>query len=172
MISSAYISSVGESYHNKGWAYGSIKYDTEQQTYLWFNFANFFWNTANFMCSLNFVIATTCTLWYFSADKDKDNGFVWTSINWLMFKHFGSVALSSIIIAAMWVLQLIMRMIIAMLKSDDKGGENCLVICLAKMVSCCIDCFENCVAFISKQAYVEIAIKSCGYCTAACDSVS
>ena len=95
-----------------------------------------------------------------------------TSINWLMFKHFGSVAFSSLVIAGMWVIQLVMRMVIAMLQSDDKAGENCLIICLAKILSCCIDCVESFVRFISKQAYVEIALRSCGYCTAACASVS
>lgn len=172
ICSSAYIASVGTSTHNKGWAYGTMKYDTETNVYLWLLVVSFFWNTANFLCSLNFVLATTCTLWYFSNDKNKDNGFVMTSINWLMFKHFGSVCLSSLLLAAVWVLQLVMRMIIAMLKSDDKAGENCLVICLVKMVTCCIDCFERCVQFISKQAYCEIAIRSCGYCSAACSSMN
>ena len=40
------------------------------------------------------------------------------------------------------------------------------------MVSCCIDCFERCVSFLSKQAYVEITIRSCSYCSGACKSMS
>ena len=125
-----------------------------------------------FLCTLNFMLASMCTLWYFSPKDKKDNGFMCQSFSWLIFKHFGSVALSSLILSCFWVVQLAMRIQIAVQKHDDKAGENWAVICLAKIVSCCIDCFERCVNFLSKQAYVEIVIRSCSYCTGACKSMA
>lgn len=125
-----------------------------------------------FLFSLNFVTTCTATLWYFADKNAKYKGYCMQSFNWMLFKHFGSVALSSLLLAIMWVAQLLMKVLIAMLKDDDAAGENTCAICIAKIFSCCLDCFERCISFISKQAYCEIAIRSCSYCEGACKSMA
>lgn len=93
------------------------------------------------------------TLWYFKWPQNK----IKTALNWTFFKHFGSIALSSMILATVWVIQLLLQALIYFLKSDNETGQNTCFIWIAKCFKCCIDCFEKCVTFISKQAYVEIA---------------
>lgn len=131
--SSAYIFSIGDVYHKTGYAVGSIKWDPFTNFLFAINWFNFFWQTAIFLCSLYFVIVSTATLWYFEWHKDEHHGsLVSTSITWLFLHHFGSVAFSALLIAATWVLQLVMMAIIYMLKVEDKGGENQCAICLVK----------------------------------------
>lgn len=170
--SSAYIFSIGEVYHVKGYAVGSIKWDALTSVLFATNWINFFWQSAIFMCSLYFLIVCTCTLWYFEFNHGEKNGtLVITSFKWMWLKHMGTIVLSSFIIATTWVLQLLMTALIYVLKSEDKAGENQCAICIAKCCSCCLDCFEKCLTFISKQAYVEVVLRSCGFCSGACASM-
>jgi len=102
-----------------------------QKVYFWTTIGSFFWNSALYLCSLNFLITTTCTLWYFDKEKigKEKNENCSKAFKWMAWYHFGSVALSSLIIGLFWILQLLMKILIASLKGDDKAGENCCMIC-------------------------------------------
>lgn len=52
-----------------------------------------------------------------------------------------------------------------------KGDGNETVGCMAKCMLCCAGCIEKCLGFINKQAYVEVALQSTGYCTSAWASI-
>jgi choline transporter-like protein 2/4/5 len=172
IASSAYVFSVGEVIHKKGYAFGVIEWDTETTIYFWMCLWSFIWHSAIILCSLNFLITCSATLWYFAHNKTSpETAFYWTAFNWTFLKHWGSVVFSAVLIGTLWAVQIVMSMLIAMLKSDDKGGENKIAIWIATCFSCCLECFESCVTFLSNQSYVEISIKSISYIPAACASM-
>merc|ERR1712066_826308 len=48
-----------------------------------------------------------------------------------------------------------------------KDSGNPVGSCLAKVCVCCLWCFEKCIAFLNKNAYMDIAITSSNFCPAA-----
>merc|ERR1712117_527768 len=45
--------------------------------------------------------------------------------------------------------------------------KNRVMVLLLKMVQCCIWCFEKCIQFLNKNAYIQICLLSKPFCTSA-----
>lgn len=79
--------------------------------------------------------------------------------------HLGSVAFGSGIIAAVQLARAIMMYIDSQTKSlQDK---NIILKLLMKIVHCILWCFEKCIKYLTKNAYIFIAIKGSSFCGAA-----
>jgi hypothetical protein len=79
--------------------------------------------------------------------------------------HAGSVAFGSFLVA---VVQL-MRAILAYLDKQTQKAQkkNCILKLIFKCVACCLWCFEKCVKYICRQAYVIVIMDSKSFCAAA-----
>lgn len=77
----------------------------------------------------------------------------------------GSIAFGALIIAIMQMIKLAFEYI---RKKYEKAIPNnpctkCIICCLR----CCIWCLDKCVKFITKNAYIQIALTNNNFCTAA-----
>jgi len=114
IASSAYVFSVGDVVHKPGYAFGVIEWTTETTIYFYMCLWSFIWHSAIILCSLNFLVTCSATLWYFAHNKENpETAFYWTALNWMYLKHWGSVVFSAILIGMLWVVQLFMQMLIA-----------------------------------------------------------
>eukprot|EP01052_Picozoa_sp_SAG31_P047855 SAG31_NODE_9757_length_1232_cov_83.887908_2_plen_137_part_00 len=79
--------------------------------------------------------------------------------------HFGSMLFGAAIIA---IVQLA-RMILAYLDSQTKSWQNKskLLKIMFKVVACVLWCFEKILKFITRRAYIMIAINGKGFCASA-----
>lgn len=51
-------------------------------------------------------------------------------------------------------------------------NNNILMKIMFKVVQCCLWCFEKCLKFITRNAYIFIALKGDSFCSAAKDAFS
>eukprot|EP00949_MAST-11_sp_MAST-11-sp1_P000220 g220.t1 len=118
-------------------------------------------------------IAGAVTHWYWgskdigadvTAKPKKYRGGVSICCSWKLSMRFhgGTAAFGSLIIA---IVQLI-RMILAYMQKQLKAhaGDSKLIVCALKILQCCFCCFEQCMKFVSKQAYIYTAITGNGFC--------
>lgn len=77
--------------------------------------------------------------------------------------HLGTLAFGAVMIAFVRVI----RMGLAYLEKLSSDTGNCIGACIAKVLFCCLYCFESCLAFISKNAYMDVALHSSSFCEAA-----
>ncbi|OQS06453.1 choline transporter [Thraustotheca clavata] len=77
--------------------------------------------------------------------------------------HFGSLAFGAFLIA---VIQFI-RMVLMYIDRQTKQlqNSNLAVKVAIKIVACCLWCLEKCIKFISKNAYIMIAMKGRSFCS-------
>jgi hypothetical protein len=75
----------------------------------------------------------------------------------------GSVAFGSLIIA---VVQFV-RYTLMYLERHAKAAKNRIAVIALKAVQCCLWCFEKCLKFLNKNAYIQIALVGKGFCTSA-----
>ena len=125
----------------------------------------FFWTTQFIVSHGQLILAMTFSAWYFTkgeARRHINNGtFFWALKK--SFIHTGSTAFGALVIAICKYIRAILAYIQKQAeKSGNKIAEYTLCVC-----RCCMWCVENCMKFLNKNAYIQIAIYGYSFCTAA-----
>ena len=138
---------------------GLVDADTSlNQLMFCFHLLSFLW-TLNFVDAIGIcVIAGAVCQWYWilpsrGGNKKLPSRFpVLSSVTRVYRFHLGSMAYGSAIVAIVQFLRAIMAYVDA--KTKNIQEKNCIVRYLMKVVHCCLWCFEKCIKFITKNAYV------------------
>ncbi|OQS02050.1 choline transporter, partial [Thraustotheca clavata] len=77
--------------------------------------------------------------------------------------HLGTIAFGSLIIAIIQFARLVLEYIDQKLKSAQ---QNTLVKVAMLCFKCCLWCFEKCMKFLNKNAYIIVAMKGQSFCSA------
>ncbi|EQC41675.1 hypothetical protein SDRG_01633 [Saprolegnia diclina VS20] len=77
--------------------------------------------------------------------------------------HFGSLAFGAFLIAVVQFLRLVLMYIDKQTKSLQQS--NLAIKVAMKVVGCCLWCLEKCIKFISKNAYILVAMKGRSFCS-------
>ena len=111
-----------------------------------------------------FSIAAMSSSWYF--DKKFGNPIsASVAICWSFTYHVGTLAFGSLLIAIVWVIQLVLSYIYQKLKEVHQ--QDTAVGFLIKCAGCFVACFERTLKFINKHAYIETALRNLSFCPAA-----
>lgn len=130
------------------------------------------WNMAFFMAFSQFVLASSCAIWYYSQGPDGQEASMtvtrsfWRGVRY----HLGSIAFGSLIIAIIESVRIIMFYIHKQLKDAGITEGNKFVEYAMRCIHCYLECFERFIQFINKNAYIQIAIRGSNFCVAAKDS--
>jgi hypothetical protein len=157
----------GEETANLGTGFIEFKDRENYEQMWWYHVFALFWVTQFIIACQQFVMAGTAVMWYFSPKDQKtnccNNSMVKTAFWNLVRYHIGSVAFGSLIIA---IIQFI-RAILAYIEKKTAKSNSTFVRYLLKCLQCCMWCFEKCMKFINKNAYIEISIYGFNFCSAA-----
>ena len=116
---------------------------------------------------LNGVLMTTIAgavaTWYFTRDKRKMGATpVFSSFLRVCIYHLGSIAFGSLIIALVQLVRYILTYIQKKLGKKNKTLQIILCCCI-----CLVWCFEKILKYITRRAYIEIAIHGRSFCASA-----
>eukprot|EP00741_Cyanophora_paradoxa_P009626 tig00001542_g9324.t1 len=155
------------------WLFGCQYWSTDTKTYdydnrtkgaIAYHVFGLFWTT-NFIDGFGqCVMAGAFATYYFTRDK-KNLPFapVMRSFSRTWRYHVGSIAFGSLIIA---IVQFI-RAMLAYLERKSKAAENAVVKFVFRAIQYCLACFERFLKFLTKRAYIVIAIHGYSFCKAA-----
>jgi len=130
------------------------------------------WFNAFVLAACQFVIASTTALWYFSQGTGQNAPkTVRTSLKRLFRYHFGSIAFGSLILAIIQMIRLILAYFQAQAKKMQ-GKDSKLIKFVLGCLQCYLTCFEKCIKFLNKNAYIQIALSGKSFCGAAKDAFS
>ena len=141
--------------------YRVYEFDDTVENMGWYLLFCLYW-TANFIIAVgDLVIALCCAKWYFTREKGKLNSLtVLNSLKQVMWYHMGTAAYGSLILAIIQIIRtIIARAQKAAKKSKSKFAQAILCCC-----QCCFWCLEQCIKFLSKNAYIQTAIFSTAFC--------
>lgn len=130
----------------------------------WYLLFCLFW-TGNFIVAVGDMVMAMCVAkWYFTRDKSEINsGTVWGSLYDTLLYHLGTCAYGSLILA---IVQLI-RSILAKIQKEVKKANSSIANTLLCCCQCCLWCFEQCIRFLNKNAYIQTAIFGTSFCKSA-----
>ncbi|XP_048763229.2 choline transporter-like protein 1 isoform X2 [Ostrea edulis] len=144
---------------------GTVTYEMEQswEYVRWYHIFGLLWISAFIVACQDFVIASAVATWYFKRDKSSLGFPILTGIWRVLRYHMGSIAFGSFIIA----LVRLARVILAYIQSRLRGKSGEVVDFILKVLQCCLWCFEKFLAYLNRNAYIEIAIFGHSFCTGA-----
>ena len=133
----------------------------------------FLWTVQICQATAFLIMATAVATLYWSPvfiDRDGDgkNDSKWPvlhAIKQTFRYHFGSVVFGSLLITIFELL----RIMLAYLDKHTRGLQeaNTLVKCVMKAAACCLWCFEKVIKYLTRNAYIYIAITGDNFLTAA-----
>ncbi|CAC5407572.1 SLC44A1 [Mytilus coruscus] len=144
---------------------GIVKYamDDTMRYIRWYHIFGILWVSAFIVACQDMVIAGAIATWFFKRDKSQLGWPVLASIKRLIRYHLGSIAFGSFIIA----LVRLARMVLGYIQNKLRGKVGKVTDFLLKMLQCCLWCFEKFLAYLNRNAYIEIAIYGYSFCRGA-----
>jgi choline transporter-like protein 2/4/5 len=139
---------------------------------LWYLIFALFWMNNFIQGIAQMTICGSFAAWYWT-ETDKDTGTkgnmykdkfpviasLWRTIRY----HLGTVALGSLIIAICQFLRVVLGYLDE--KSKKAQQKNICVKIIFKCLGCFLACFEKCVKYITRKAYIVTAIKGSNFCS-------
>lgn len=133
----------------------------------WYSVFSLLWINAFMIAFGQTAIACAVATWYFSPNDNKwSPTYVPWGVKTTLTYHMGSVAFGSLIIA---LIQLVKYYLMYLSKQAEKQHNKLMALvfsCLAYLMWC----VEKCVKFLSKNAYIQIALLGKKFCYAAKDA--
>ncbi|XP_060069733.1 choline transporter-like protein 2 [Ylistrum balloti] len=133
-----------------------------------FSLFMFFW-LMNFVVAVGqMTLAGAFASYYWAFEKPRDiPTFPLAAAIWRCFRyHLGSLAFGSLILAIVAMIRVLLEYVDAKLK----GTENAVGKFLLKCLKCCFWCLEKCLKFLTKNAYIMVAIHGKNFCSSAKDA--
>lgn len=173
-ISAVYLYSIGEPEFQKDSLVANIKWSDSTNYMMWYFLFGLFWVVAFFICLQQFIIAAMTCMWYFSgqgAEMSDQPGEVsmCMALRWGVWYHCGSIAFGAFLIAVITMIRVVFEYLAK--KYEQVGNKDNAIY---KAVTCCIRCVLWCldkyVKFITKNAFIQIALRNVNFCSAAWSS--
>ena len=137
-----------------------------------YNLFMFFWFQA-FVIGFNQMVLAGCfAIWFWSKSKKCCIGC--TSIKDTLVYHLGSIAFGSLIISIVEFIRAIIQFVENRLKAstnNNKAANCCITFCFC-CCKCCFWCLEKFLKFLSRNAYIMVAIYGRNFCSSARDALS
>eukprot|EP00405_Crypthecodinium_cohnii_P012230 CAMPEP_0206437806 /NCGR_PEP_ID=MMETSP0324_2-20121206/11250_1 /ASSEMBLY_ACC=CAM_ASM_000836 /TAXON_ID=2866 /ORGANISM="Crypthecodinium cohnii, Strain Seligo" /LENGTH=827 /DNA_ID=CAMNT_0053905137 /DNA_START=160 /DNA_END=2642 /DNA_ORIENTATION=+ len=124
---------------------------------------SFLWHNAALLALGQLVVAGAVAVWFFAPKNQKMRCFpLCTSLKNSSY-HLGSIALGSLVLATVQFARWICRY----LSKQSEAQKNKVAQTVFCALGCCIGVFDRCLRFLTKNAYMQMAVQGSGFCTAA-----
>ncbi len=141
--------------------------DQTARNLYYFHFFGILWINAFLSALLEFTLASSVAIWYFSLNSDaRVQRPVSRSLYRAFRYHLGSIAFGAVVLATVKFVKWVMRYLISKLAV----GKSPAMKVFLGIVNCYVACFERGIKFVNRNAYIQIALKSTNFCTACLDA--
>ena len=142
----------------------NFEYTPEVKAAGYYLIFSYFWTSQFIIAMGEIVIALAVATWFFTRSKNEiGNKTVMTSICKCFFYHSGTAAFGSLLIALLKCI----RAVLAYIQSKLGKSGNRVAITIMACLQCLMWCFEKCMKFLNKNAYIQTAIFSTSFCPSA-----
>jgi hypothetical protein len=145
-----------------------FEYTEDEKYMIAYYIFGIFWSLEFCNALGTFAISYAVVGWYFAKIPKQISclgGGLWMGYVWGSTVHMGTLAVGSFLIAVLRFA----RFICFIIEKQAKSEGNKVVECLMKILECIITCFEKFLKWCNKNAYIDVAITSKWFCSAAFD---
>ena len=165
-VSAIYVFSIGDPAPREGYTFITEMQWSDQTRYMvLFQLFMLFWINAFIYGVVQFIIGASACIWYFEVSGDTGgSGTVGRGLYWAFRYHLGSVAFGSAVIA---ICQLIRAVFEYYRKKIQGMNKSAIVKFLLCYTSYLLWALEKCIKYITKNAYIQVALMNTFFCRAA-----
>lgn len=128
-----------------------------------FMFFGILWIVAFIEAKTDFIALVGASQYYFTSNEDVEGEANLTqAFGFAYFKHAGSLALGSFIIAVIRMIRVIFVKIAE--EANKISGENPAVLCITRCANCLLACLEKICDYINTAAYAMVAVSGQNFC--------
>ena len=143
-----------------------IEWDDTTRRAWYYHFFALFWMNSFLDAFISFIIIVAAATWYFSHGTEiEGSAKVYKGFKWIWRYHFGSLALGSLIIAIVTAIRYAFEYFRNRLQNANPA--NAALRCLLCSISYCLACLNRFIKFITRNAYVQVALTSRHFCLSA-----
>jgi len=167
VVIAVFIASVGDIKPRDDLPFLTTVVYTDETKYVGlYSLFGYLWVNAFLIGVTQFVISAACALWYFSCTSDSNgSGSLTRGLYWVFRYHFGSIAFGAFLIALVQFIRIIFEYYRRQIMKANKDNKVVkIVLCLTAYL---LDCLERFIKFISKNAYIQIALTGKNFCASA-----
>lgn len=157
LFTAIYVFSVGTPTPREGFEFMTeIMWDKPTRWIFLYHLFGLFWINAFIIGCTQFIIGASACIWYYECTSDsKGRGTVGTGFKWLFRYHLGSVAFGSFCIAVCQMIRVLFEYFRRKIGVAEKTKVVKIIICVTGYL---LWVMENCVKYITKNAYIQIAL--------------
>eukprot|EP00981_Chlorochromonas_danica_P011443 scaffold4011_cov197-Ochromonas_danica.AAC.25 len=138
-----------------GFSYKTMEYDLNAQRAIIFMLFAWLWSIGFIEAVGQIACAHAVLVWYFAdVRSDITSGQVFSSIGTTLRYHIGTAAMGSLLISLLRGIRLSLEAI----RRLDKPHANRISKCIVSCSRCFVGCCERWVKFLTKHAYVQVAV--------------
>lgn len=158
LSAAVYIYSVGTPEPREDYPFiTEIMWDENVRYILIYFFFCLLWVNAFIIGAVQFIIGASTCIWYFTVKTDtKGRGTLIHGVKWFFRYHWASIALGAMIIAICQFIRVCFEYFRK--KMEGATGQNPFTKAILWCVSFFLACLEKCVKYVSKNAYIQIAL--------------
>lgn len=165
LIFSLYLVSSGElETHTTvgGITYKTIHYDQNARKAIIFMLFMWFWTSTFIQAVGQLTVALSLSRWYFCKTKSSSTSShtVVQALGTTCRYHLGTAAFGSFVIAVVSMV----RTTLLYIKKKFSGKTTMLAKVALHIMGCCLWCFDKCLRFLNKNAYIQTAIFGYSFC--------
>lgn len=171
MVSAIHVFSVGDPVPREGYEFiTEIKWSDNTRYVFFYQTFMLFWVNAFIMGMCQFIIAASACIWYFEVNSDtQGKGTVGRGMYWAIRYHMGSVAFGAALIAICQMLRFLFEYYRKKIQAANKNACVKFMLCYTGYL---LWLLEKCVKFITKNAYIQVALTNTFFCKAAWNAFS
>lgn len=166
LVSAVYVFSIGTPEPREGYEFiTEMKWEDNTRYIVLYQIFMLFWINAFIMGMCQFIIAASACIWYFEVNSDtQGKGTIGRAMYWAFRFHMGSVAFGAAVIAICQLIRVVFEYYRRKIQSATK---NALVKFLLCYTSYLLWALEKCIKFMTKNAYIQVALSNTFFCKAA-----
>eukprot|EP00928_Gymnodinium_smaydae_P087369 TRINITY_DN7163_c0_g1_i1.p1 TRINITY_DN7163_c0_g1~~TRINITY_DN7163_c0_g1_i1.p1 ORF type:complete len:603 (-),score=118.63 TRINITY_DN7163_c0_g1_i1:101-1909(-) len=149
--------------------YRTLSYTDEEKACLVYYVLVIFWAFEFLTALSHFSIAWAVQKWYFTpgGGDQKHAPFLGLPRGYLtgLTCHVGSLLLGSLLIAVVRVARLVLQLVAKNASATREGAQ--VESTMIRVLACVVACFEKMLAFVTRNAFIEIAVNAKPFCPAA-----
>ncbi|CAD8140524.1 unnamed protein product [Paramecium pentaurelia] len=152
--------------------FGQFSFTQNQKIFANIHLFSLLWNSSFIIASVEFIIAGSFCIWYFQQGPRAQEGGsnpLSTAIGRFFRYHLGTVAFGSLILAIIEFIRIWLAFLYK--QQEELIKKNKFFEYLFKCLMCCMWCFEKCVQYINKNAYVVSNMTGKGFFHSAKEAV-
>ena len=142
-----------------------IKWTSTTRYAFFYDVFGLFWVTAFIIGTTQFIIGCSACLWYFEKESpSKGQGTVGKAFWWAYRYHLGSVAFGSFLIAVCQMIRFLFEYYRKKMGVAKESKFVKVMLCITRYL---LWIMEKCVKFITKNAYIQVALTNNHFCKSA-----